>query len=205
MAQGEKKYSLSLEQLNNLVSDAVATAIRKLDNVEIIDDTADETRKSESKVKVDEMDAKQYQEAMETMARNRGAGNEPKVGIFWYNPARKELYGIVSHKRSDYLKPNAGGGLITCSEMHEDVWKKLLRRQKYHGDGTGPYKGEYQMKPRGRVFYQPADDQYIIAVGTWIDDCAEAIDQILDEFDLPREKTIVKKASHWDIGQTWND
>ena len=34
---------------------------------------------------------------------------------------------------------------------------------------------EYQMKPRGRVFYQP------------------------------REKTIVRKASHWDIGQTWND
>jgi hypothetical protein len=31
------------------------------------------------------------------------------------------------------------------------------------------------MKPRGRVFYQP------------------------------REKTIVRKASHWDIGQTWND
>ena len=34
---------------------------------------------------------------------------------------------------------------------------------------------EYQMKPRGRVFYQP------------------------------REKTIVRKSSHWDIGQTWND
>ena len=33
----------------------------------------------------------------------------------------------------------------------------------------------YQMKPRGRVFYQP------------------------------REKTIVRKSSHWDIGQTWND
>ena len=29
--------------------------------------------------------------------------------------------------------------------------------------------------------------------------------EIIDEFDLPREKTIVKKASHWDIGQTWND
>lgn len=34
----EKKYSLSLEQLNELVSDAVATAIKKLENVEIIDD-----------------------------------------------------------------------------------------------------------------------------------------------------------------------
>ena len=32
----EKKYSLSLEQLNELVSDAVATAIKKLENVEIM-------------------------------------------------------------------------------------------------------------------------------------------------------------------------
>ena len=199
----EKKYSLSLEQLNNLVSDAVATAIKKLDNVEIIDDTVAEPETGKTAIEVGEMDSKQYQEAMDTMARNRGAGDEPKVGIFWYNATRKELYGVVSHKRTDYLRPNAGGGLITCSEMHEDVWKKLLRRQKYHGDGTGPYKGEYQMKPRGRVFYQPADDQYIIAVGTWIDQSPEAIEQIIDEFDLPREKTIVKKASHWDIGQTW--
>ena len=159
----EKRYSLSLEQLNNLVSDAVATAIRKLDNVEIIDDTAAEPEKGKAAIEVGEMDSKQYQEAMDTMARNRGAGDEPKVGIFWYNATRKELFGVVSHKRTDYLRPNAGG-----------------------------------------VFYQPADDQYIIAVGTWIDQSPEAIEQIIDEFDLPREKTIVKKAPHWDIGQTWS-
>ena len=34
----EKTYKLSLQQLNDLVSDAVNTAIRKLDNLEIIDD-----------------------------------------------------------------------------------------------------------------------------------------------------------------------
>ena len=137
------------------------------------------------------------------MAKNRGAGDEPKVGIFWYNATLQQLFGVVTHKRTDYLRPNAGGGLITCSEMHEDVWKKEFRKQKYHGDGTGPFKGEYQMKPRGRVFYSPAEDQYIIAVGSWIDEHPDAIDIIIEEFDLPREKTIVKKASHWDIGQTW--
>ena len=52
------------------------------------------------------------------------------------------------------------------------------------------------MKPRGRVFYQPADDQYIIAVGSWIDQNPEAIGQIIEEFDLPKAKTIVKKALH---------
>lgn len=32
---------------------------------------------------------------------------------------------------------------------------------------------------------------------------AQTVVCIIDEFDLPKAKTIVKKASHWDIGQTW--
>ena len=124
----EKTYKLSLQQLNDLVSDAVNTAIRKLDNLEVIDDEV--TDEGAKDIEVTQMDDEQYREAMDTMARNRGAGDEPKVGIFWYNATRKELFGVVTHKRTDYLKPNAGGGLITCSEMHEDVWKKELRRQK---------------------------------------------------------------------------
>ena len=146
-----------------------------------------------------------YEEALKLMAGNRGKGDEPKVGIFWYNPAKNELFGTVSHKYSDYSKPNAGGGLITSSEMHEDVWKKEFRKQKYHGDGTGPFKGEYQWKPRGRVFYNPAEDRFYIGVGTWIDENPQAEALIIEEFDLPREKTILWKKEHWDLGQTWND
>lgn len=198
----DKVFKLSLEQLNDIVSDAVTNAIKKLDGIEIVDD---HSQNDDEKIQVGNFSDQQYREAMDTMAKNRGAGDEPKVGIFWYNPTLKQLFGVVTHKRTDYLKPNAGGGLITCSEMHEDVWKKEFRRQKYHGGGIGPFKGEYQMKPRGRVFYSPADDQYIIAVGSWIDNNTDAISLIIDEFDLPREKTIVQKATHWDIGQTWND
>lgn len=198
----EKIFKLSIEQLNDIVSDAVTNAIKKLDGIEIVDD---ENSKRNAQVKIGEFSDEQYKEAMDVMARNRGAGDEPKVGIFWYNATLKELFGVVTHKRTDYLKPNAGGGLITCSEMLEDVWKKEFRRQKYHGGGMGPFKGEYQMKPRGRVFYSPADDQYIIAVGSWIEQSPEAIDLIIEEFDLPKEKTIIQKACHWDIGQTWND
>ncbi|MBQ5982733.1 MAG: hypothetical protein IJL54_11260 [Prevotella sp.] len=198
---GEKYYKLSLEQLNDIVSDAVANAIKKLDNVEIIEDSP----KQKAEIQVGDFSEREYQEAMETMAKNRGSGEEPKVGIFWYNATLKELFGVVSHKRTDYLKPNAGGGLITCSEMHEDVWKKEFRKQKYHYNGIGPFKGEYQYKPRGSVFYSPNKNQFIIAVGSWIDENQEAIDLIIEEFDLPRDKTVVQKASHWDIGQTWND
>ena len=194
-------YKLTREQLSDIVSDAVTNAIKNLENIEIVDDSPVEN----SQVEVGEFSEEQYKEAMDTMAVNRGAGEEPKVGIFWYNATLKQLFGVVTHKRTDYLKPNAGGGLITCSEMHEDVWKKEFRKQKYHLGGIGPFKGEYQYKPRGRVFYSPSNDQYIIAVGSWIDENKEAIDLIIEEFDLPREKTVVQKATHWDIGQTWND
>ena len=71
----EKKYSLSIEQLNQLVSDAVATAIKKLDNVEIIDDdSAEKPSEDKADVEVSQMDEEQYREAMDTMAKNRGAG-----------------------------------------------------------------------------------------------------------------------------------
>lgn len=197
----DKTFKLSMEQLNDIVSDAVANAIKKLENIEIVE----KEPAGQDEVKIGEFSQEQYDEALRTMAANRGAGEEPKVGIFWYNATLKELFGVVTHKRTDYLKPNAGGGLITCSEMHEDVWKKEFRKQKYHGGGIGPFKGEYQYKPLGRVFYSPADDQYIIAVGSWIDEHPEAIGLIIDEFDLPKKKTVIQKATHWDIGQTWND
>ena len=197
----DKTYKLSLEQLNDIVSDAVSNALKRLDNIEIVEEQPQKTMD----IKVGEFTDEQYREAIATMERNRGAGEEPKVGIFWWNATLHELFGVVTHKRTDYLRPNTGGGLITCSEMHEDVWKKEFRRQKYHGGGIGPFKGEYQMKPRGRVFYNPTANQYIIAVGSWIDENQDAIDAIIEEFDLPRENTVVQKATHWDIGQTWND
>ncbi len=30
------------------------------------------------------------------------------------------------------------------------------------------------------------------------------IDLVMEEFDLPKDKTVVKIAMHWDIRQTWN-
>ena len=76
-------------------------------------------------------------------------------------------------------------------------------RYEFHNKGIGPFKGEYQNKPRGRVFYSPQEDQYIIAVGEWFNENQEALPLILEEFDLPQDKTVVKQAHHWDIGQTW--
>lgn len=153
--------------------------------------------------KLEKFSDEDYKSVIALMSANRGKADEPMVGIFWYNRAKNELFWVVSHRLSDYTQANASDGRITCSEMHEDVWKKEFRKQKYHGDGTGPYIGAYQDKPRGRVFYNMATDTFEIAVGKWLEDFPQAYDLILEEFNLPKEKTKTMYAVHWDIGMSW--
>lgn len=145
----------------------------------------------------------EYKSVMDLMASNRGKDKEPKVGIFWYNKAKQALFGVVSHRISDYTKANASGGRITCSEMHEDVWKKEFYKQRYEKEGKGPFIGAYQDKPRGRIFYNINNDTYEVAVGKWLEEFPEAYNLILKEFDLPPQKTTAKYAVHWDIGMSW--
>ena len=148
------------------------------------------------------MSQEDYAQVIRQMEANRGHGDDPKVGIFWYNESLKELFGIVSQPILDYVKAKASG-IVSCVEKHEDVWRREYNRQKYHGDGSGPYIGPYEQKPRGRVFYQMEEDRFIVAVGKWLDEYPEARELILKEFDLPAGKTSFEYAIHWDIGHTW--
>lgn len=145
----------------------------------------------------------EYRSVLAQMEANRGKGETPKVGIFWYSEGRDELFGVVSHPVDDYSRANASDGRITCSELHEDVWKKEFYKQRFKGDGTGLYKGQYQDKPRGRVFYHIDDDTFEVACGKWLQQYPHVYDMILREFDLPPDRTIAKYAIHWDIGQSW--
>ena len=153
--------------------------------------------------KLQEASKEDYAQMIRLMEANRGHADDPKVGIFWYNPSWKELFGVVSHPVRDYTRANASDGRITCSELHEDVWRKEYNRQKHHGDGSGPFLGPYENKPRGRVFYIMAENRYVVMVGRWLEDHPEARALILEEFDLPSDKTTFEYALHWDIGQTW--
>lgn len=145
----------------------------------------------------------EYRSVLAQMAANRGKGDTPKVGIFWYSVGRDELFGVVSHPVDDYSRANASDGRITCSELHEDVWKKEYYKQRFKGDGTGLFVGPYQDKPRGRVFYHIDDDTYEVAAGKWLEEYPHVYDMILKEFNLPPERTSAKYAIHWDIGQSW--
>ena len=143
------------------------------------------------------------QSVMGQMAANRGKDAEPKVGIFWYNRVTNRLFGVVSRRVGDFTRANASDGRITCSEMHEDVWKREFRKQRYEYGGQGPFVGNYQDKPRGRVFYRMDDGTFEVAVGKWLEDYPQAYQLILEEFNLPPEKTRAMYAVHWDIGQSW--
>ena len=156
-----------------------------------------------SEIKLEGFTEDEYNSVMKLMSSNRGKDSEPKVGIFWYNRANKTLFGVVSHRLSDYTNANASDGRITCSEMHEDVWKKAYYKQRFENNGVGPFIGAYQDKPRGRIFYNIENDVFEVAVGKWLEEFPEAYDLILKEFDLPPEKTQPKYAVHWDIGMSW--
>ncbi len=108
---------------------------------------------------------------------------DPKVGIFWYNPIRKELFGVykVSLKSSEVQKTPYG---VTSKMLHEQYWQSL------------PFIGSYQDKPQGRVYYR--NNQFLICVGDWISDCFEAIDMVAKEFDFDKEDYDIVKDSSFD-------
>lgn len=109
---------------------------------------------------------------------------DPKVGIFWYSSIRKELFGVhkVSLKSSEVQKTSYG---VTSKMLHEQNWQSF------------PFSGSYQDKPRGRVFYR--NNQFLIHVGNWIDECFEAIDLVAKEFDIDKEDYDIVKDDSFDV------
>lgn len=145
------------------------------------------------------------QNMMDVMRANMDTQNNPKVGIFWYQMVGKRLFGVIAVDKDSIKRPNVGGGLITCNELHKDVWKKKYHQQKYKNGGKGPYVGDYKDHARGRVFYNPTTDEYTVTVGSWIDECPEAKEMIIEEFNLFNVKCKFEKNIHWEIGNGWEN
>ena len=142
---------------------------------------------------------------LDAMSQNLETQDNPKVGIFWYNTIKKELFGVVAVDKDSFSKPNVGGGLISCKELHKDIWKKNFNRQKFKNNGVGPFVGDYKDTPRGRIFYNPKNDQYTIMVGSWINDCKECIALVIEEFNLEQTNFVVKTGFHWELGCGYGD
>lgn len=195
------------EELQRIVAQAVKAALKEVKGIEEQPTNTLKEEIADKKISTcfTALSGKELDEAMRLMESNRGKDQEPKVGIFWYSPQLNDLFGVRSHRVSDYVKPNANTefGTVSCSEMHEDVWKKEYHRQKYKNGGVGPFTGAYEMVPRGRIFYNPNTKVFTIAVGSWIEQYPQAVPLIVDEFNLKDTTYEVKTAHHWDIGQKW--
>ena len=195
--------TITEDELQRIVARAVKVALNEIKGEGEVE--TDKQPQTTSPVEAKPMSEDELDAAMKLMASNRGKDDEPKVGIFWYDPRTNDLFGVRSHRVSDYTKANSRTefGSISCSEMHEDVWKKEFHRQKYKNGGIGPFTGAYEMVPRGRIFYNPETLSFTIAVGSWIEQYPQAVDLIVKEFNLEGSTYEVKTAHHWDIGQKW--
>lgn len=195
--------TITEDELQRIVARAVKVALNEIKGEGEVE--MDKQPQTTSPVEARPMGEDELDSAMKLMASNRGKDNEPKVGIFWYDPRTNDLFGVRSHRVSDYTKANSRTefGSISCSEMHEDVWKKEFHRQKYKNGGIGPFTGAYEMVPRGRIFYNPETMSFTIAVGSWIEQYPQAVALIVEEFNLEGTNYEVKTAHHWDIGQKW--
>lgn len=139
----------------------------------------------------------------ETMLNNIDIADEPYVGIFWYDVNKEELFGIVSAIASE-LKPVKSQlfdkEVKTCGTLHYQVWKKEHNK----GKDFRFRDSNYTVYPRGRVF-EVGSDKYVVCVGEWIKNHPEAKEIIMDEFQLPKDKTEFKIDIHWDLGHGWSD
>ena len=171
--------------------------------MEDLDKTTPE-KKSNTPI-IQQVDPSQMQDMMEAMDANLEEQENPKVGIFWYSPRIKDVFGVVAvdaqvQAQIEHRKA------VSCKELHKYVWKKKYNYYKFHG-GSDLYVGDYKYVPRGRVFYLPDTDEYDIMVGSWINKHPEAIEKIKIAFDLNDENlnVVVKIGIHWEIGMGYGD
>jgi hypothetical protein len=125
------------------------------------------------------------------MASEQSNKDNAMVGMFWYNTKDKELFGIV--KEDPSKMEFSDEGIKSTSKTHPSLWKK-----EYH-KGNPLFRGDYTMKPRGRVrLYK--DKGFAVMVGKWLEDYPEAQQMIIKEFNLPEDVAFMYDE-HWDIGE----
>lgn len=127
--------------------------------------------------------------------------DSPMVGPFWYDPEKEELYGVRAEfvvDRPFYKSPQFQTEVKTGKLLHETIWKKEFFKKK-----DPRFSGNYTQRPRGRVF-EFKDKGFVVFTGSWINAYPEVKQLVLDEFQLPPEKTEFRIDKHWEIGHGWS-
>ena len=186
------------ERLNKIIRESIKNVLGAHQT-----ESTDDAQNTEQPIS--HVDDKNMKAMMDAMDANLNEQDNPKVGIFWYSPKIKDVFGIVAvdaYERAKIEKRDA----VSCKELHKYVWKKKYNYYKFHG-GSDLYVGDYKYTPRGRIFYLPKENEFDIMVGDWINDYPEAIKSIKEAFDLNKDELNiqVKIGMHWEIGMGYGD
>lgn len=127
----------------------------------------------------------------------------PSVGIFWYDPADKVLFGVKKMELTPKMVEEAadkGLPFINYPHLHRQVWaKEYFRAQASHIETK--FKGDYTIIPRGRVAWSV--DKFIVLVGHWAEPLMDELTALIEtEFHLPCFEFIYDE--HWDLGHGWS-
>lgn len=95
-------YNITDEQLNEIVKRAVQKALEELQIAPEVSEPVPEYGKKSAEVTISQADADLAERTMETMAQNLETQNNPKVGIFWYSPVNKSLFGVIAIDKDSY-------------------------------------------------------------------------------------------------------
>lgn len=114
-------------------------------------------------------------------------GENPSVGVFWYDNASHSLFGIRKQEVTPaQIETAACDGLpfIIYPETNEEVWQK----EKFPGD--------YARIPRGRVSW--VVNRFLVLVGSWARTIEDELTVLLQaEFSLPALELVIDE--HWDV------
>ncbi len=93
----------------------------------------------------------------------------PCVGIFWYDPADKTLFGVRKQELTPKMVEDAAdNGLPYINYPHLDRqgWaKEFFQARAKHEDTK--FGGDYTQVPRGRVTWDPISSSSMTTIGTW--------------------------------------
>ena len=134
------------------------------------------------------------------MSDNFENQENPKVGIFWYDEASDDLFG-VSAVNAQELSFNEHG-TKTIGTLHKAWWKKQHERAKAKNQLNSIYLKDYTQIPRGRIF-QRKDETFELFCGSWINE--HIVELVKDEFNLWNVSFEVKVDTHWEIGHGWSE
>lgn len=127
----------------------------------------------------------------------------PCVGIFWYDPVEKALFGVRKQELTPKMTTEAaekGLPFINYPKLHRQVWAKEHFRAEAKQEET-KFTGDYTQVPRGRVAWNV--NKFIVLVGQWAKPIEEELGALLEkEFSLPYFEFVYDY--HWDLGHGWS-